>query len=132
MPSTPGGKIRYYRHLKGLTQAQLAAAAAGFFLTTIVRYENEQSPCNLEACSKVASALNIDASQLYDDYLLFISDGYGDKIKNIRKTLAATQREFAELIGVWPKTVREWEKERSVPFRNNVEAMISLQYGNSF
>lgn len=52
----------------------------------------------------MSSALNIDALQLYGD-LLFISNGYGDKIKKIHKTPGATQRAFAKLIGVWPKTV---------------------------
>jgi DNA-binding XRE family transcriptional regulator len=46
-PKTTGEKIRYYRHLKGMTQEQLATAT-GFFRTTIFRYENGQSPCDSE------------------------------------------------------------------------------------
>ena len=118
--------MRYYRHLKGMTQEQLAEAT-GFFKTTIYRYENGQSPCGLEACECIASALGIEKSLLYDDYLLFISDGYGNKVKEIRNHMGLTQAKFATLLGVWPKTVRGWENEMSIHFRKNVEAMMALK-----
>jgi len=112
-----------------MTQEQLAEAT-GFFKTTTFRYENGQSPCDFEACERIASALGIEKFLLYDEYLTFISDGYGDKVKELRNLMGLTQGKFAALLGIWPRTVRGWEIEKSIPLRKNVEALISL-FANS-
>lgn len=127
--SNIGGKIRYYRHLRRMTQGELADAA-GLFRGSVIRYENEQAPCTLDACNRIAAALNIDKYLLYDDYLNFIADNYGDKINNIRQKLGLTQHQFAPLVGVWPKTVQRWEKGKIIPGRDKVKAIIELSVNN--
>ena len=96
--------------LKSLTQEELAIRA-GIDTSTIKRYENNQHEVSLEACDQIASALEIEAKLLYDDYLQFIVSGYGHKIKEIRKKLGYTQKEFADILNVHRKTVLRWEKE---------------------
>jgi transcriptional regulator with XRE-family HTH domain len=108
-----------------MTQEQLAESS-GFFKTTIYRYENGQASCTLEACSKIAASLNIEASFLYDEYLNFISEGFGNKIKKLRQKLGLTQKKFAALLNVGPKTISKWESAQSIPFRKNVEELLYL------
>jgi Predicted transcriptional regulator len=103
------------------------ASDAGVFFTTIIRYENLQVPLTLQACACIAPVLGIQKEILYDDYLSFISGQFWDKIKEIRRDLGHSHRKMAELLGVWPKTIREWEKGNSIPTRTNYNAIMACR-----
>ena len=94
--STVGSRIKYYRLLNNLTQDELANKTS-LDRITIIGYENNTLEQSLESLNKIANALNIDPSLLYDDYLKFISGDYNKKIKQFRKDLNLTQKRLADL-----------------------------------
>ena len=56
------------------------------------------------------------------------------RIKKFRKRYKVTQVQFAELIGVAPTTVKNWENERTMPFRKRDKKRIeaALNGGSPF
>lgn len=84
--------------------------------------------------NKIAAALKIKSSILYDDYLKFISSNPRSKIKQIRKNLNLTQKEFGDILDVHKKTIYRWEKGTMVPERKNFKKLpvfhMSSQYLN--
>lgn len=81
----------------------------------------------MDILNKIAAALEIVPSIIYDDYLDFVSSDYGSKIKTIRKNLKLTQKEFGNLLGVHEKTIRMWEKQLSYPTRENFEKLLKTK-----
>lgn len=120
--STVGGRIRYYRLLNGLFQEDLCHGT-GIDRTTIIRYENNQLIHSLDLCNKIAAAIGIEPSLLFDEYLSFISSDYGHKIKKARRISKLTQKELGQAIGVHRKTIVRWENERAYPTRENYEIL---------
>lgn len=108
-----------------MTQRELACAT-GFDRNTIICYENNIHHCGLAECSKIAAALEIEPEFLYDDYLFFISDGCGTKIKSLRKQLNLSQQSFGQLLKTSKKTVGRWERGQNIPLRDNVEMLLQL------
>lgn len=88
-------------------------------ISTIKRYENNKVIYSLKICNKIAAAIDIDPSFIYDDYFNFISSNYGSKIKKIRKELKLTQIEFGKLLGTHKKTISRWENEVHYPLRKH-------------
>lgn len=115
---TVGGRIEFYRKTAGKTQNDLSAET-GLDRSTIIRMENGKSFCSLSCCNKIAEALNIRPEQLYDDYLLFINSDYGQSIRSLRKKLGLTQSEFAKRISTTRKAVGSWERQKTIPIRDN-------------
>jgi len=100
--STVGGKIKYYRSLKGLLQKELSSIS-GIDRATILRYENNQVIHALDICNKIAEVLEINPSLIYDDYLEFIAGDFSSKIKLLRKSNKLAQNEFGQTLGVHKK-----------------------------
>ena len=120
--TTIGGKLKYYRLKANLLQKDLAIIS-GIHVCTIKRFENNQIIPELETCDKLAAALKIHTSLLYDDYLAFISSNYSSKIKSIRNTLNLKQDAFAKILGVSKKTLSCWERSANYPSKASYETL---------
>lgn len=116
--STIGSCIKYYRLINNLTQEELADKS-GLDRATVIRYENNLVGHSIDILNKIAAVLKIKPSILYDDYLNFISGNYGNKIMNLRMNLGLTQKELGEILGVHRKTISRWEREETIPSRQN-------------
>ncbi len=113
-----GGKVRYYRKYRKLKQEELSKITS-IDVCTIKRIESNKSNPTIETCKKIAKALNIPPSFIYDEYLAFIDSNYPSFLKNIRKKLSLTQDQFAEYMGVSKKTISFWERKASYPKHEN-------------
>lgn len=122
---TIGGKLKYFRKSKGLLQEDLANLA-NIHVCTIKRLENNYILPNLETCHKLASALNIPANLIYNEYLSFIDRDYSTFLKQLRKTLKLTQPQLANKLGVTKKTISSWERRASFPSQENYKLLMSL------
>ena len=123
--STVGGRIKFYRLTKGLTQIELANIA-DLNVSTIIRYEDNQVEYALEICNRIAQSLEINPKLIYDDYLNFLASDYQQSIRKTRKKLKLTQKEFANLLGLNLSSVRRWESGRAYPSRENYIKLIKL------
>lgn len=86
---------------------------------SIMRYENNSSLPDLISCNKIAEGLNIDPALLYDDYLSFIANNYGQNIKKARLNINLTQKQLAYRLNIKQSTISEWELEHKLPSREN-------------
>ncbi len=114
--STVGGKIKYYRLSKRMSQKDLIKKAK-INRSTIIRYENNQAIHSLDICNKIAEAIGVDPPLLYDKYLKFIVSDFGNKIKTIRESHNLTQKELGQALGVHRKTIVRWENKVDYPSR---------------
>lgn len=120
--TTLGGKLKYYRQKANMLQKDLASIS-DINVCTIKRFENNYTIPELETCNKLATALKITPSLLYDDYLSFIASNYSFKIKSIRKKLNLKQDDFAEILGISKKTLSCWERSISYPSKSSYETL---------
>ena len=125
--SSIGSRIKYYRLLNNLSQEELAVKSS-IDRATIIRYENNSVNHSIDIIDKISKSLKIVPSIIYDDYFKFISNNYGDKIKQIRRKLNLTQKEFGEILNVNRKTISRWEKKESFPARQNYMKLIEIYY----
>lgn len=110
---TVGDRIRYYRYKKALLQ-QDVADYAGLYRSSYIHYENSNRDYYpIEKLRKIAELLEVDITDLLDEYNRFLYDGQGSQIRAIRTKLGLTQYEFGRLIGVNAGTVKRWESERA-------------------
>ena len=128
--STIGSRIKYYRLLNNLTQEELAVKS-NLDRATIIRYENNLVEHSIDVIDKISVALKIKPSIIYDDHLNFISSDYGSKIRNLRMGLGLSQKELGKILNVHKKTISRWEREESIPSRQNYKDICSLLYGFS-
>ncbi|MBQ6876364.1 MAG: helix-turn-helix domain-containing protein, partial [Lachnospiraceae bacterium] len=118
-------KLRFYRCRKGLSQKRIAAYA-GIHYTTYSRYENPaQKSYPLPVMRKIAELLEVPLTSLLDDYLLFLSRGQGKQIRELRKGLSLTQKEYADKLGISLYTLKNWEQETVYISRANWRVYFS-------
>lgn len=105
-------KLRYYRHLRGLEQKEVAAHA-GLHRSTYAGYEDPAARdyYPLNKLEKIADLLGVPLLNLLDDYNRFLYEGQGRQVKELRAELGLSCKELAEKLGIWPSTVRDWEKD---------------------
>jgi len=104
-------KLRFYRCRKGLSQKEVATYA-GIHHSTYTRYEDPaQESYPLPIMEKIAKLLEVPLSSLLDDYLLFLSQGQGKQIRELRKGLSLTQKAYADKLGISLCTLKNWEQE---------------------
>lgn len=108
--STPGGKLKYYRIVKGLSQEELGEKV-GRTKWGIVNYEKGFNNIHYEDAVKLSEILDIGVDELIDEYTAFCSPGYGERIAKIRHLCGLTQEEFAKQIGATRNAVGRWEIE---------------------
>lgn len=111
---TVGGRIRFCRLRRNLTQEELSETS-GLKITTIMNFENNKTNHTLQSINKIADALKIKPSFIYDDYLNFISGDFVSKIKTIRINMKLTRKEFNDLIE--KNRISDWELGRTIPSR---------------
>lgn len=122
---TIGGKIRYYRKNRKMTQQDLAPAA-GLEVSTIKRLENNKSRPELATCKLLAQALGIMPEMIYDEYLQFIDSDYASYIKSYRKQHNLTQYQLSNLLNVTTKTITCWEQNKTFPSIKHYRAIMQL------
>ena len=124
--STIGSRIKYYRLLNNFTQEELADKS-GLDRTTIIRYENDLVNHSIDIVDKICKVFEIEPFTIYDDYLKFISDDYGSKIRNLRMDLGLSQKELGKMLGIHRKTVLKWENKNVFLSRKNYIRLIEFQ-----
>ena len=109
MLTTTADKLRYYRYKKSLLQRQVAEYA-GINESTYIHYENpEHDYYPVDTLSRIAELLEVDITDLLDEYNRFLYDGQGWQIRKIRKSMGLTQYQFGKLYGVSAGAVKRWE-----------------------
>jgi transcriptional regulator with XRE-family HTH domain len=110
-------KLRYYRHKKALLQREVADYV-GIDRSTYIHYENDSDYYQPDKLVKIAELLEVDISNLLDDYNAFLYQGQGLQIRDLRKTMKLTQREFGKRFGAHAGTVKRWESDKIHIFKN--------------
>lgn len=104
-------KIRYFRH-KNFMYAKDVAKYLGITRKNYCHYEgNTYDYCPLSTLEKLSQLYQIPITELLDDYHLFLYNNPGKFIRQYRKSLNLTQKQFAEKLHVNVCTVRCWESE---------------------
>ncbi len=114
--TTPGAlttiadKLRYYRHVHGLEQQEVAVYVS-LHRGTYAGYETSgaRDYYPLDKLSALAELFNVPLEYLLDDYNTFLYKGQGRQIQTLRERMGLSRREFADKLGVWITTVRDWE-----------------------
>lgn len=133
LPSLPekgtsfGSQIKYYRVLKGLTQAELGKAV-GRTESGIKNIENgEMKLVNLALIDKLVSSLQIEDKIDYDDdYIKFIKNNPVAQIKAYRKKKNITTFELSKLLKIDHSAVKRWEQGKSMLSRTSFERLMEL------
>ena len=106
---TVADKLRYYRYKKALLQREVAEYA-GINESTYIHYENpEHDYYPIDKLGRIAELLEVDITDLLDEYNRFLYDGQGWQIRKIRKSMGLTQCQFGKLYGVSAGAVKRWE-----------------------
>lgn len=129
-----GEKIKYYREQKGFSQMELGLYS-GINNKTISSYEtNRQSP-HSNNLTKIANALDISITQLYDlkiENQQYISDeeinsmSIGEILRYYRNLNKLTQDELAKLCGISGEIIYSYETEKVEPFRITVNKIAQI------
>lgn len=114
-------KLRYYRYKKALLQREVADYI-GIDRSTYASYEkNGRGYYPIEHMEKLASLFGVPATDLLDKYNRFLYDGQGRQIREKRKRLGMTQREYAAFLGVPLGTLKRWEQNKVRIFKSTWE-----------
>ena len=125
-----GDKLRYYRYQKALFQKDVAKYL-GIDRTTYNSYEMGVRECPIDILKKLAEILEVEVTDIMDEYNLFLFNGQGRQVRKIRKSMGLTQREFAGRMGVSTTTVKQWESERVRVMRGVFEKMMQISNGTA-
>lgn len=103
-------KLRWYRYQHGLLQKEVALLV-GIDRSTYIHYENsEVEYYPVEIMKKIAALYDIPVTALLDEYNTFLYHNQGKQIKEWRKALRMTQREYADYLGVSFGNLQNWEQ----------------------
>lgn len=109
MITTTADKLRYYRYKKSLLQREVAEYAE-INKNTYIHYENpDHDYYPIDKLSRIAELLEVDITDLLDEYNQFLYNGQGWQIRKIRKSKGLTQYQFGKLYGVSAGAVKQWE-----------------------
>ena len=109
---TTADKLRYYRHVRGLEQQEVAVYI-GLYRGTYAGYETPgaRDYYPVDKLTALAELFNVPLEYLLDDYNRFLYKGQGRQVQALRERMGLSRREFADRLHVWPSTVRDWETE---------------------
>ena len=117
-------KLRWYRYRKGLLQRDVADYA-GLDRSTYSSYEEAgRDYYPIEKMRRIAEKFAVPVTELLDDFNLFLYNGQGKQIKELRQRLNMTQAEYAAYIGVPLGTLKEWEQDRVQVQRSTWERVM--------
>ena len=110
--TTTADKLRYYRHVRGLEQQEVAVYV-GLHRGTYAGYETSgaRDYYPLDKLSALAELFGVPLGYLLDDYNTFLYKGQGRQVRALRESMGLSRREFADKFGVWITTVRDWETD---------------------
>ena len=80
-------------------------------------YENGKHPIPYDVAIKLADALKIEVSLLYDEFSRFLAAPYTEVLKSVRTALGLSQKAFAERIGIVPSYYYKIEEGNRRPSR---------------
>ncbi|MGB9791757.1 MAG: recombinase family protein [Thermacetogeniaceae bacterium] len=124
-PDTPGGRIRLLRLTRGLTIEKLAEMT-GLSSNTISKIEKGAHTPTITHLRAIAEALNSSVAYL-GCFENLPESTWAEKVKKLRMMKGLTQQEFADMLGINVKTLRNWErgiKQPSVEYFRKVKAMM--------
>lgn len=105
-------RLRWCRHGRGLTQAQVAVIAG----VTKGVYEDIESGVTQHVpatmMEKLASYYVRPVSDFMDEFSQFLLDGQARRISAYRQSLSMGRKAFSEYTGVPLSSLREWENGR--------------------
>jgi len=105
-------RLRFFRYKKGLLQRDVADGA-GIERATYSAYEAEiRKYYPLDVMARIAALLDVDITDLLDEYNIFLYYGQARQIKEMRKRLRITQAALAARCGITASTVKRWELGR--------------------
>lgn len=112
MLTTTADKLRYYRHVRGLEQKEVAAYV-GLYPNTYAGYEKPSARdyYPLDKLSALADLFDVPLEYLLDDYNTFLYKGQGQQVRALRESMGLSRGELAEKFDVWSATVRDWEND---------------------
>ena len=108
-PESLPDKLRYYRQRAGLFQRDVVGKL-GIDRNTYSRYESPT--CGRypqEILNTLAKLYGLPQKELSDGYNRFLKK-QGDKIREKRRDLGLTQKEFAAIIGTKLANLKRWER----------------------
>lgn len=76
--------------------------------------------------SALTELFDVPLEYLLDDYNRFIYEGQGRQVQALREGMGLSRREFADRLGVWPSTVRDWETNAVRMTRQTWEKLFRL------
>lgn len=124
---TVSDKLKWYRINSGLLQRDVAKVME-VDRTTYSRYEdNVLDAYPLDKLSKAAELFGIDITSLLDDFNLFLYNGQGKQIKELRKSMKLTQSQFAQSIGTPLGTLKKWEQDNTNIPKTAFQKLLQLQ-----
>lgn len=119
-------KLKWYRYKKLLLQREVAEFA-GLDRTTYVHYESSAHDYYpIDKLSSIAELLEVNVTDLLDEYNRFLYDGQGRQIRKIRKDMGLTQYQFGKLYGVSAGAVKRWESEKVRVTKGTWEKLICI------
>lgn len=108
-PENLPDKLRYYRQRAGLLQKEVADRL-GIDRNTYSRYESPtRGRYPEEKLKALAEIYSLPQNALSDGYNRFLKK-QGDKIREKRRDLGLTQKEFAAIIGTKLANLKRWER----------------------
>ena len=114
-------KFRWYRYKKALLQREVADYI-GIDRSTYVGYEKTgRGYYPIEHMEKLVTLFGIPVTDMLDGYNRFLYDGQGRQIRERRKHLGMTQREYAALLGVPLGALKRWEQNKVRIFKSTWE-----------
>ena len=105
-------KLRYHRYKNALLQRHVADYI-GIDRGTYATYEEEgRDYYPLQNMKKIARLFGVPVTELLDDYNMFLYNDQGKQIRRKRSALKMTQKEYAEMLGVYMSNLKNWERNR--------------------
>ncbi|MGB1090538.1 MAG: helix-turn-helix transcriptional regulator, partial [Oceanobacter sp.] len=123
---TLGDRLKQRRQELGLTQVDIANRL-GLTKATVSLWENGTNKPNGENFHTLAKTLKTSSEWLLSgkdstaDHDL--SDGTGDRIRQLRKKAGLTQKELAKQVGVSAPAVTQWEGDEQLPKTDHAERL---------
>ena len=91
----------------------MADNANWYVVHTYSGYENTQRDYYpIEKMEKIAELFAVPVTGLLDEFNLFLYNGQGRQIKEMRRRRQMTQAEYARRLGVPLGTLQAWEQDR--------------------
>lgn len=113
MLQTIADKLWYY-NIKNPCFKREVAEYAEINKSTYIHYENpEHDYYPIDNLSRIAELLEVDITDLLDEYNQFLYNGQGWQIRKLRKSMGLTQYQFGKLHSVGDGAVKRWEIGRA-------------------